>query len=186
MIANDNSRPAPTRYSATAKLMHWSVAAAVIVLLPLGPVMKRFVPEGPTRDRLYDFHEALGAVVLLVMIARLGRRAIFGVPAPEPTLSPLDRRASLAAQHILYALLLIVPVLGWAATNAYGDPVSVFGLFRFPAILGKDVPLSDEIFVWHLAGGLLLAVVAVLHIGGALYHRFVNRDGVLARMLPEN
>ena len=69
MIANDNSRRPPTRYSTTAKLMHWSVAAAVIVLLPLGPVMKRFVPEGPTREQLYDFHEALGAVVLLVTLA---------------------------------------------------------------------------------------------------------------------
>jgi len=118
------------------------------------------------------------------MVVRLARRAAFGAPAPEETLTPADRRASLAAQYALYALLFIVPVLGWAGTNAYGDPVSVFGLFDFPAILAKDQPLSDRIFVWHLAGGLLIAAIVLLHIAGALYHGLVKRDGVLARMLP--
>jgi cytochrome b561 len=186
MTSNDNSRPPPPRYSATAISMHWAVAVAVIVLIPLGLIMKRLVPEGPTRESLYDFHEALGAAVLLVMIARLVRRLVFGVPAPDPTLSRFDRRASLAAQHSLYALLLLAPVLGWAGTNAYGDPVSVFGLFDFPAILGKDLRLSDEIFVWHLASGLLIAAIVALHASGALYHRFVKHDGVLARMWPGN
>ena len=174
----------PSRYSAAAKMMHWAVAGAVLFLLPEGPTMKRLIPEGPTRDRLYDLHEAIGALVLIVMAVRLARRLAFGAPAPEAAMTQADRRASLAAQYALYALLFIVPVLGWAGTNAYGDPVSVFGLFDFPAILAKDPPLSDRIFVWHLAGGLLIAAILLLHIAGALYHGLVKRDGVLARMLP--
>jgi cytochrome b561 len=184
MPSNDNSRPPPSRYSAAAKLMHWFVAAAVITLLPLGPIMKRFTPEGPTRDRLYDFHEALGAVVLIVMVLRLARRLGFGVPPPEGSLPAWDRRASLATQYILYPLLFIVPVLGWAGTNAYGDPVNVFGLFTFPAILGKDEALSDKIFVYHLAGGIAIAAVVAAHVSGALYHLILKRDGVFARMWP--
>ena len=96
----------------------------------------------------------------------------------------VTRRASLGAQFALYLLLFVVPVLGWAGTNAYGDPVSVFGLFDFPVILGKDTPLSERIFLWHLYGGIVVAAVAVLHAAGALYHRLVKRDCVLARMLP--
>jgi cytochrome b561 len=184
MSANDNPKPPPTRYSAAAKWLHWSLALAVFVLLPLGPLMKRWMPEGPIRDRMYSFHEALGALVLLVMVARLGRRLIFGVPAPEATLTPLDRTASLTAQYVLYLMLFIVPLLGWAGTNAYGEPVNVFGLFSFPRILSKNVPLSDEIFLWHLAGGIVIASVVALHIAGALFHRFIQRDGVLARMWP--
>ena len=108
--------------------------------------MKRLVPEGPVRDRLYDLHEAVGALVLLLMVARLARRLLLGVPAPEATLSAFDRRASLGTQFALYLLLFVVPVLGWAGTNAYGDPVSVFGLIDFPTILGKDTPLSSGFF----------------------------------------
>ena len=69
-----NSIATPVSYSASAKAMHWFVAAAVIVLLALGPVMKRLVPEGALRDNLYTFHEALGALVLIVMVVRLVRR----------------------------------------------------------------------------------------------------------------
>src|ERR1700678_1841252 len=184
MASTWSSRASPVSYSASAKLMHWFVAAAVIVLLALGPVMKRLVPEGALRDNLYTFHEALGALVLIVMVVRRARRVAFGVPAPDASMPPIEQRASLWAQYALYVLLFVVPVLGWAGTNAYGDPVSVFGLIDFPTILGKDTPLSERIFLWHLYGGIVVATIAALHVVGALYHGLVKRDGVLARMLP--
>jgi cytochrome b561 len=180
-----NSIATPVSYSASAKVMHWFVAAAVIVLLALGPVMKRLVPEGSLRDNLYTFHEALGALVLIVMAVRLVRRLAFGVPAPDASMPPIEQRASLWAQYALYVLLFVTTVLGWAGTNAYGDPVSVFGFFDFPTILGKDQPLSDQIIFWHLICGIVIGVIVALHIAGALYHRLVKRDGVLQRMLPE-
>jgi cytochrome b561 len=181
-----NSIATPVSYSASAKVMHWFVAAAVIVLLALGPVMKRLVPEGSLRDNLYTFHEALGALVLIVMAVRLVRRLAFGVPAPDASMPPIEQRASLWAQYALYVLLFLTTVLGWAGTNAYGDPVSVFGLFDFPSIIGKDQPLSDRIMVWHLICGILIGVIVALHIAGALYHWLVKGDRVLQRMLPEN
>jgi cytochrome b561 len=181
-----NSIASPISYSASAKWMHWFVAVAVIVLLALGPVMKRLIPEGSLRDNLYSFHEALGALVLMVMVVRLVRRAAFGVPAPDASMPPVEQRASLWAQYALYVLLFVTTVLGWAGTNAYGDPVSVFGLFDFPTILGKDRPLSDRIIVWHLICGILIGVIVALHIAGALYHWLVKGDRVLQRMLPEN
>ena len=177
-------RARPLRYSATAKWMHWTIATAVIFMIPEGLIMKRLIDEGPTREDLYYLHEALGALVLIVMVARLARRLVFGAPEPDKTLPPGERDASLAAQYALYILLLVVPILGWLGTNAYGDPVSVFGLFNFPALLGKDIALSDRIFVWHLAGGLLVALIVILHISAALYHHFAKRDSVLARMMP--
>lgn len=93
-----NSRVSPASYSAPAKLMHWFVAAAVIALLAIGPVMKRLVPEGSLRNNLYNFHEALGALVLIVMVVRVARRAAFGVPPPDASVPLVERRASLWAQ----------------------------------------------------------------------------------------
>jgi len=186
MASLADARDRPLRYSASAKLMHWFVAAAVIALLVIGPVMKRLVPEGSLRDDLYNFHEALGALVLIVMAVRLVRRMAFGAPAPDAAMPPMEQRASLWAQYALYALLFVITVLGWAGTNAYGDPVSVFGLFNFPVILGTDHPLSDRIFVWHLICGIVIAAIVALHVAGALYHWLVKRDRVLQRMLSGN
>ena len=166
-----SSRASPVSYSASAKLMHWFVAAAVIALLAIGPVMKRLVPEGSLRDNL---------------VVRLGRRIAFGVPAPDASMPRVEQRASLWAQYVLYLLLFVTTLLGWAGTNAYGDPVSIFGLFDFPAIVGKDQPLSDRIFVWHLICGILIGVIVALHVAGALYHWLVKGDRVLQRVLPGN
>jgi cytochrome b561 len=178
-----NSHASPASYSASAKLMHWFVAAAVITLLVLGPVMKRLVPEGSLRNNLYNFHEALGALVLIVMAVRLLRRLAFGVPAPDASMPAIEQRASLWAQYALYVLIIVTTILGWAGTNAYGDPVSVFGLFDFPTILGKDQPLSGRIMVWHLICGILIGVIVAPHVAGALYHWLVKGDRVLQRMI---
>jgi cytochrome b561 len=184
-MASFSSSPAlPLKYSAAAQFIHWFVAVAVIALLAIGPVMKRLVPEGSLRDNLYNFHEALGALVLIVMVARLGRRVAFGVPPEDASMPLFEQRASLWAQYALYVLLFVATLLGWVGTNAYGDPVSVFGLFDLPAIIGKDHPLSDRIFVWHLICGILIGAIVALHIAGALYHWLVKRDSVLQRMLP--
>ncbi len=180
-----NSIAPPVSYSASAKWMHWFVAVAVIVLLALGPVMKRLVPEGALRDNLYLFHEALGALVLIVMIVRLVRRLAFGVPAPDASMPLIEQRGSLWAQYALYVLLFVTTVLGWAGTNAYGDPFSVLSL-HFPTILGKDQALSDQIIYWHLVCGIVIGLIVALHIAGALYHWRVKGDRVLQRMLPEN
>jgi cytochrome b561 len=181
-----NSIATPVSYSTWAKWRHWFVAAAVIVLLALGPVMKRLIPEGALRDNLYTFHEALGALVLIVMVVRLIRRLAFGVPAPDASMPPIEQHASLWAQYALYVLLFITTMLGWAGTNAYGDPVSVFGLFDFPTIMAKDRVLSDRVIVWHLVCGILIGLIVALHIASALYHWRVKGDRVLQRMLPGN
>ncbi len=186
MASFSSSGTLPLKYSAAAQFMHWFVAAAVIALLAIGPVMKRLVPEGSLRDNLYNFHEALGALVLIVMVVRLARRMAFGVPPPDASMPLVEQRASLWAQYVLYVLLFVTTLLGWAGTNAYGDPVSIFGLFDFPAIIGKDQPLSDQIFVWHLICGILIGVIVALHIAGALYHWLIKGDRVLQRVLPGN
>jgi cytochrome b561 len=175
----------PSHYSASAKWLHWVIAIVVILMIPEGLSMKRLIDEGPTRERLYDLHEAVGAVVLIFMLVRLARRLAFGAPAPDETLPSWERRASLASQYAFYVLLIVMPVLGWIGTNAYGDPVSVFGLFTFPSLVEKDEAFSEQIFVWHLTVGLIIAALIVAHAGAALYHRFVKRDGVLARMTPD-
>src|SRR5271155_5374450 len=114
MASFSSSRASPLKYSAAAKFMHWFVAAAVIALLAIGPVMKRLVPEGSLRDNLYNFHEALGALVLIVMVVRLGRLGAFCVPAPDASMPPIEQRASLWAQYLLFVLLFLTTVLGWA------------------------------------------------------------------------
>jgi cytochrome b561 len=83
----------------------------------------------------------------------------------------------------LYALLLALPVLGWAMSSASGTPVHFFGL-TLPPILGEDDDLADTLQVWHVNAAWALLVLATVHVAAALWHHFVRRDRTLRMMLP--
>lgn len=169
-------------YGATAKTLHWLMAAAILVSLPIG-ISLEHLPEGPIQDTMYDLHRSFGAVILLLAVLRLANRAIVGAPPPDPGLTPLERGLSKIVHVLLYVLMIAVPIGGWAATSAYGAPVTVFWLFELPPLVAKDEHLSDTLFALHKAGGLAFGALILLHIAGAVKHG-MKGDGVLARMLP--
>jgi cytochrome b561 len=61
--------------------------------------------------------------------------------------------------------------------------VPFYGLFNLPPIWPANRALSEQLFVVHRFLGVTIAVLALMHIGAALYHHFVRRDRVLMRMI---
>ncbi len=171
-------------YSAIAKFLHWTIAACVIFLVPAGLAMANV----PGLDTLYNLHRSVGATVLALMTARIGYRLAHGAPEPAASLTDFERFASQSAHILLYILLIAVPLAGWAGTSAYGAKVMVFGLFELPPILavdtGENKPFATQILSVHKALALLATAIIAVHVGAALRHYLVKRDGVLQRMLP--
>jgi cytochrome b561 len=170
-------------YTPLAKWLHWIMAAFVLSIVPIGLTMTR-LPSGKLQDNLFVVHESFGATILALACVRLAVRLIRGVPEPYPGLPPWQRLAADISHRTLYVLVIVVPLLGWSGASAYRAPISVYGLFDLPPILAANRPLSDVLFGIHMAGAYLLTAIVVVHIGAALMHGFVHRDGVLARMLP--
>jgi cytochrome b561 len=106
-----------------------------------------------------------------------------GAPPPLATLTPLERVVSHAVHVVLYVLLLVVPLLGWAGVSAF-PALNVFGLFDLPAILPADKAMAGVILGAHKLLALGLGLVALAHVAAALQHRFIKRDGVMRRMWP--
>lgn len=170
-------------YSGIAKFFHWAVAICVLTAIPAGILMNN-VSDGMVQNTLYTLHRSLGVLVLGLMIPRLGYRLIVGAPGPEPTITTAQRIVSHVVHNLLYLLLIVQAGLGWYATSVYGATISFFGLFNLPALAAKDEPFSKQLFAVHEVIGLTIAALLIMHIGGALFHYFIRRDGVLQRMLP--
>ena len=173
--------PAAGGYRTPAKILHWTVALLVLGMIPVG-ISLESLPKGPIQDGFYAAHKATGFVVLVLMIARLAYRIVSPPPPSEPTLARWQVGVSHAVHWTLYAILLVMPILGWAGSNAFGAPVSIYGLFTLPDIVSKDEPLSKTLLGIHGTLGLIAGALIVLHIAAALYHRFGLKDAVLARM----
>jgi cytochrome b561 len=170
-------------YSGTAKFLHWTVAACVLTSIPIG-ISMNYLEQGTLQNVFYTIHRSLGVLVLALMLVRLVYRVVNGAPPPEPTLEPLQRVVSHLVHLALYALIIAQALIGWVATSAYGAAISFFGLFTVPALVAKDQELAEPLFAAHFFLGLTIAGLLVLHIGAALYHYFIRRDGVMQRMLP--
>ena len=101
------------------------------------------------------------------------------------TIAPPAYSVTARALHWLTAVLVLamIPLGIVIATSAYRAQMPMFGLFDLPPIWPVNRALSGQLFVVHRALGIIIAIVAVMHIGAALYHHVVRRDRVLMRMI---
>jgi cytochrome b561 len=99
-------------------------------------------------------------------------------------LTPLERLLSGVTHWALYLLILAMTLLGWAATDARGWDVQLFGLIPLPHLLAKGSHLGHQAGDIH--DGLLYVLLGfiALHVAAAAFHYFVKHDAVAGRMVP--
>lgn len=175
-------------YAPVARRLHWAVAAGVFIMIPLGLVMtyrgnSMNVWDGLTNG-LYGSHKLIGFLLLWLMAGRLAYRLLRGAPPDEPGLTAWQTVASHIVHWLLYGLLLVVPLLGWIGVSLYPS-LGIFGLFDLPALVAPNEDAAKRVLALHGWLAYLIAALAAVHIGAALHHHFVLKDGVLRRMLPK-
>ena len=170
-------------YSPRARVFHWLTAALVLTMLPIGIAMANFDLGPAVEDALYHLHRSIGALVLVITAARLIYR--LGHPAPPlPADIPAMQQLAARVTHwMLYALLIVQPIVGWIATSAYRAPVLFFWMFELPPIWREDRPFSEAMFTVHRSLGIFIAILICAHIAAALHHHFILKDRVLSRMV---
>jgi cytochrome b561 len=85
---------------------------------------------------------------------------------------------------LLYLLLLAIPLSGWLMSSALGFQTVVFGVLPLPDLLEKDEALGEALLLTHRLLNWFFMLVVAGHVLAALKHHFIDRDGLLSRMLP--
>ncbi|TAK54438.1 MAG: cytochrome b [Gammaproteobacteria bacterium] len=173
----------PTAYTRTAIALHWLIAALIFTTFPLGVYMHE-LPLSPTRVELYSYHKWIGVTILLLAVIRVAWRASHPAPPPVAGTPAWQRITAAATHHLLYLLVIIIPVSGWLMSSAKGVPTVWLGLVPLPDLVGKNEDLGELLEEVHETLNFLLLLLVVVHLVGALKHRFIDRDEVMARMLP--
>ena len=173
-------RPRAFRFSRFSIAMHWlmlALLAAVYACIEL----REFYPRGSdVREALKTWHFMLGLSVFLLVWVRLIARA----RSPRERGPRTWSDALAAAVHLaLYALMILMPVMGWMVLSAEGDPAPFFG-FTVPPLVAPDEVLAERVEGLHEAVGVMGYWLIGLHAAASLFHHYVLRDGTLRRMLP--
>ena len=189
------NRPDPSRhpeaeqYTGVAQALHWLIVALLIVQFTLAWTMPD-ISRGTEPERLISLHLSFGSLILLLMVVRFLWRMTHSAPPPPTGLPAWQLLSSRVVHALLYVLLFAIPLLGWVNASYRGWTITLFGVIRLPGLVQPRThtppgalvgPWTGDLHIWLSYG--LLAVVG-LHVLGAVYHRFVLRDRVLARMIP--
>jgi cytochrome b561 len=171
-----------TRFAAPQRLLHWLMAICILSMLFIGVGMVSTITTKYLT--LVQIHKPLGIAILILALIRLAFRLYYGAPAlPADLPAPIKLAAELS-QYIFYALMIAMPLIGWAMLSAAEYPVVLFGSVYLPSIL----PLSPSLhtLLWNAHHYLAFAFfgVILMHVAAILFHKLVRNDGVFEAMAP--
>jgi cytochrome b561 len=170
-------------YGPVAKLLHWLVVMLLVVQFIIAWTMPP-IHRGTTPETLISLHLSLGVVILPVIALRVVWRLTHPAPA-EPGDMPVWQRLVARATHgLLYAILVALPLLGWANASARGWSVTLFNILPLPPLAPTDSAIGHAMGDIHSTLATILLIVTGLHVAAVLYHAVLRGDGVLQRMLP--
>ena len=174
-----------THYTNTAKILHWTIAAAIVLQFVLAKLADLAGDEDlAVRElALLANHKSVGITILALALFRLLWRLMNPPPALPATMPAWQVRASHFAHWALYGLIIIIPITGWLMSSASAYSVSWFNLFQLPDFVAADPDLKKTFKDIHETLAQILAAIALVHIGAALKHAMFDKDGVLNRIV---
>lgn len=173
----------PTQYSSAQRALHWLSVLAISVAYVAIEIRGDIPKTNAWRPLVTQIHFWTGLSVLAMVLARIVLRWRRPTPAVIPAPSTLIARFANVTHGLIYAVLLVQPVLGMLTAAASGKAILVPWLgIALPALIGKNHALSEQLEHWHRTLGDAFYWVIGLHVAAALWHHFVRRDNTLRRM----
>ncbi|HEY1927275.1 MAG TPA: cytochrome b [Caulobacteraceae bacterium] len=170
------------QFSPLQRVLHWFMALCILTMFFVGVGMVSSVT--PRYLGLVEFHKSLGILILILVVIRLWARWRYGAPALPASLPEPLKLAAVSSHYLLYGLMIVMPLLGWAMLSAGAYPVVVFGGLRLPPILPQSEFLHTILWDAHHYLALAFFAVVLAHLSAALMHALIRRDGVFEAMAP--
>jgi cytochrome b561 len=168
-------------YRLGAIALHWATFVLVLTVGVLGLLHDSW----PKQSQAFwiNVHALIGILLWVVLLARFGYRRRHSPPTLPSDIGAFSRRFSSPVHLTLYALMFIIPVIGFL-TFIYHGRIFRFGLFDLNFGIKENPAIFEPTEDIHGYLAYALFALASLHALVALWHHFIRRDGVLGRMWP--
>jgi cytochrome b561 len=177
-----SSQAASQRYSTPSIAMHWVMVLLFVAAYALINVAEAFEKGSAGRQMARDWHFTFGLLIFALVWVRIALRVVGTTPPIQPPPSALMEKLAKGGHLALYALMVVLPVVGWLVLSARGKPIPFFGL-DVPALIAPDKALGRQLKEIHELGGNLGYFLIGGHAVAALFHHYVVKDNTVKRML---
>jgi cytochrome b561 len=165
-------------------LLHW-LMALVVMLAVVSVFAGKFLRATQADGVLHAIHNSSGIVAFVLCAIRCAvHRRVTHPRAESRDWTDWTDWAEQGTHTLMYTLLFLLPVLGWALVNARGQDVVLCGVSLPRMIHERSPDLAYTLQDFHSSGAWILMAVMLLHVWSALWHHYLRRDGVLQSMLP--
>ena len=171
------------RYGIVTKLLHWSIAVLIIGLTALGVYMMDLTYYDRYYNVSLETHKALGILVLELAILKILWSGFSPSPESAPSMKRWEKGAAKLMHFTLYAMMVLIPVSGYAISTSHGKAVSFFGWYEVPAWLPELESMNQVASMVHYYLAYVAIVLVGLHFAAALKHQLIDRDDTLRKML---
>jgi cytochrome b561 len=172
--------PAPSRrFVLLSRVLHWVMAVLVLAMLGIGVSM---VASLGSYHALVELHRPLGIAILVLVVVRFANRLLNPPPPFPDTMPRAERVLATVSEFTMYALMFLLPLVGWGMLSAAHYPIVMFGAWHLPAILPHDLMLYAVLRATHTVLAYVFFLLFVGHFGAILFHTLIVRDGLLDRM----
>ncbi|CAN7667797.1 cytochrome b [Caballeronia sp. LjRoot34] len=169
-----------SNFSFPARLLHWAMAILIFAMLFIGVGM---VSTASMRyPELLAWHRPIGILVLILALVRLAVRATYRPPPLPADIPSIQIAVAKGSHYVLYALMIGMPLIGWAMQSAGGYPIVMWKGFNLIPILPHDIVTYGWLRELHGLLGYAFFLLIVGHLGAALVHGLIRRDGVFQSM----
>jgi cytochrome b561 len=170
------------RFTPLQRTLHWVMAVCILAMLFIGVGMvSTIAPEYLT---LVNIHKPLGILILILALIRLVVRLRYGAPPLPLDLPEPMKLAAYLSHYALYALMIAMPLIGWAMLSAGEYPVVIWPGVWLPPILPLDPGLHSLLWNAHFYLAFLFFALILMHLAAGLFHALIRRDGVFDAMGP--
>jgi cytochrome b561 len=177
-------RPLPVlrRFTPLQRALHWIMAVCILAMLFIGVGMvSTIAPEYLT---LVGIHKPLGILILILALIRLVVRLVYGAPPLPLDLPEPMKLAAYLSHYALYALMIAMPLIGWAMLSAADYPVTLWSGFSLPQIVPQSASLHTLLWNAHFYLAFCFFALILMHLAAGLFHALIRRDGVFDAMGP--
>lgn len=171
-------KSAPDRYGTMAVSIHW--VSVVLILILIGSGFRAANTVDPAaKAAILRLHVPIAVAILALTFLRIVWWWRFDHKPHAVAGSARWQERTAQAVHVLFYIVILGMVASGVGMMALSGAT--------PTIFGGTGELLPDFSKYsprlpHGIGARFLLVLLVLHVGAALYHHFVRRDGLLWRM----
>lgn len=173
------------RYGLVSRAIHGIMMLLIFGMIGVGIYMTGLDKTDELRKQLFGLHMSTGVLVLMLAVVRVIWLKISPAPRLPVMLENWEKILTTMVKSLMYLLMLLIPVVGILVVNTKGNAVGFYGLFELPMLTGENEELHELMEELHEFFAFSLLFLVILHVAGALKHRFIdmgNELDVMKRM----